>query len=78
MKFGMRTPSLKKSHSARTSPTRIIKNTLGLKAPRGYGFLTNPKRQFIIGFIIGLHSVYFHCLRKYLDNSYFNQLSIIL
>jgi hypothetical protein len=44
MKFGMRTPSLKKSISARTSPTRIIKNSFGFKAPRGYGFLTNPKK----------------------------------
>ena len=44
MKFGMRTPSLMKSISARTSPTRIIKNSLGLKVPKGYGFLTNPKK----------------------------------
>ena len=44
MKFGIRTPSLMKSLSARTSPTRIIKNALGLKAPRGFGFITNPKK----------------------------------
>ncbi|HEY3371449.1 MAG TPA: hypothetical protein VGK10_11405 [Prolixibacteraceae bacterium] len=44
MKFGMRTPSLMKSLGARTSPTRMIKNALGLKVPRGYGFLTNPKK----------------------------------
>lgn len=23
---------------------RIVKNSLGLKAPRGYGWLTNPKK----------------------------------
>lgn len=44
MKFGIRKPSLKKSLSARTSPKRIIKNALGLKAPRGWGWLTNPKK----------------------------------
>lgn len=44
MKFGLRTPSIKKSISARTSAKRILKNTLGLKAPRGYGWLTNPKK----------------------------------
>ena len=44
MKFGIRKPSLKKSLAARTSPKRIIKNALGLKAPRGWGWLTNPKK----------------------------------
>lgn len=44
MKYGMRKPSLRKSMAARTSTKRIVKNALGLKAPRGYGWLTNPKR----------------------------------
>lgn len=44
MKFGIRTPSLKKSLAARTSVKRLVKNSLGLKAPRGYGWLTNPKK----------------------------------
>lgn len=44
MKFGIRTPSLRKSLAARTSVKRIVKNSLGLKAPRGYGWLTNPKK----------------------------------
>ncbi len=44
MKFGMRKPSLRKSFAARTSPKRIIKSKLGLKAPRGFGFVTNPKK----------------------------------
>lgn len=44
MKFKMRKPSLRKSFAARTSPKRALKNTLGLRAPRGYGWLTNPKK----------------------------------
>lgn len=44
MKSGLRTPSLRKSISARTSAKRILQNSLGLKVPRGYGWLTNPKK----------------------------------
>lgn len=44
MKFGMRTPSLKKSIAARTSAKRMVKNALGLRAPRGFGWLTNPRK----------------------------------
>lgn len=44
MKFGIRKPSIKKSISARTSPKRIIKNSLGLNAPKGMGWITNPKK----------------------------------
>ena len=44
MKYGMRKPSLRKSFAARTSSKRMIKNALGLKAPRGYGWLTNPRK----------------------------------
>lgn len=44
MKLGIRKPSLKKSLVARTSPKRIIRHSLGLKAPRGWGWLTNPKK----------------------------------
>lgn len=44
MKFGMRKPSLKKSIAARTSTKRALKSSLGLKTPRGYGWLTNPKK----------------------------------
>lgn len=44
MKFGMRKPSLKKMIAARTSPKRFIRHNLGLKAPRGWGWLTNPKK----------------------------------
>lgn len=44
MKFGMRTPSLKKMISARTSPARFVRHNLGFKAPRGWGWHTNPKK----------------------------------
>lgn len=44
MKFGMRKPSLKKSIAARTSVKRYVRHNLGLKAPRGYGWITNPKK----------------------------------
>ena len=44
MKFGMRKPSIKKSIAARTSVKRYIRHSLGLKAPRGWGWLTNPKK----------------------------------
>ena len=44
MKFGLRTPSLKKRFAARTSLKRYVRHSLGVKAPRGMGFLTNPKK----------------------------------
>jgi hypothetical protein len=44
MKFGFRIPSLKKRIAARTSLKRVVRHSLGLKAPRGWGWLTNPKK----------------------------------
>lgn len=44
MKFGLRTPSLKRRFAARTSIKRYVRHSLGIKMPRGYGFITNPKR----------------------------------
>ncbi len=44
MKVGVRKPSRKKMVAARLSPARFIRHRLGLKAPRGVGWLTNPKR----------------------------------
>ncbi len=44
MKFGFRKPSLKKRIAARTSVKRVIRHSVGLKAPRGFGWLTNPKK----------------------------------
>lgn len=44
MKFGFRKPSLNKRIAARTSVKRIIRHNLGFKAPRGWGWVTNPKK----------------------------------
>lgn len=44
MKFGLRTPSLKKSIAAHTSVKRYVRHNLGFKAPRGMGWLTNPRK----------------------------------
>jgi hypothetical protein len=44
MKFGFRIPSLGKRIAARTSLKRAVRHNLGLKAPRGFGWLTNPKK----------------------------------
>ncbi|VTU43149.1 MULTISPECIES: hypothetical protein [unclassified Variovorax] len=44
MKFGMRKPSVRKMIGARTSPKRFVRHSLGLKAPRGWGWLINPKK----------------------------------
>ncbi len=44
MKFGFRKPSFKKRMAARTSLKRVARHRLGLKASRGWGWLTNPKK----------------------------------
>ncbi|MFM2136112.1 MAG: hypothetical protein RL021_1512 [Bacteroidota bacterium] len=44
MKFGFRTPSIKKRIAARTSLKRYVRHSLGFKAPRGMGWITNPKK----------------------------------
>lgn len=44
MKFGIRTPSLMKRISARTSIKRQVVHRVGLKMPRGYGIFRNPKK----------------------------------
>ena len=44
MKFGFRIPSLTKRIAARTSVKRVIRHNLGFKAPRGMGWITDPKR----------------------------------
>jgi hypothetical protein len=44
MRVGFRKPSLRKSWAARTSLKRVIRHRMGFKAPRGFGWLTNPKR----------------------------------
>lgn len=44
MKIGFRIPSIKKRIAARTSVKRYVRHSMGLKAPRGWGWLTNPKK----------------------------------
>ncbi len=44
MKFGFRKPSVRKRIGARTSWKRFVRHSLGIKAPRGYGWLTNPRK----------------------------------
>ena len=44
MKFGIRTPNFKKSIAARTSAKRFVRHKTGFKAPRGTGWITNPKK----------------------------------
>ena len=44
MKFGIRKPSPKKMLAARLSWKRFLRHNLGLKVPRGWGWLTNPKK----------------------------------
>jgi hypothetical protein len=44
VRFGFRVPSLTKRIAARMSVKRLVKNKLGLRAPRGWGLITNPRR----------------------------------
>jgi len=44
VRIGFRVPSLRKRFAARTSIKRAIRHRLGLKAPRGWGWLTNPRK----------------------------------
>jgi hypothetical protein len=44
VKFGVRKFSPKKRIAARTSVKRVIRHNLGVKAPRGWGWLTDPKK----------------------------------
>jgi hypothetical protein len=44
VKFGFRRPSLRRRIAARTSFKRYIRHSLGVKAPRDWGWLTNPKK----------------------------------
>lgn len=44
MKFGIRTPNFKSRITSRISWKRAVRHRLGLKAPRGFGWVTNPKK----------------------------------
>lgn len=43
MKFGPRTPSLKKVIAARTSPKRFVRHKPGLEGPRGWVGADQPE-----------------------------------
>lgn len=44
VKVGMRKPSLKRRVSARTSIKRQVVHRAGVKMPRGYGWVRDPKK----------------------------------
>jgi len=44
VKVGFRIPSVRKRIAARTSYKRYLRHSVGLKAPRGWGWLTNPRK----------------------------------
>lgn len=44
MKFGIRKRSSRKRIAARTSIKRVIRHSLGMKAPKGLGWITNPRK----------------------------------
>ena len=44
MRFGIRRPSIRKRLAARLSWRRYVRHSLGLKAPRGFGWVTNPRK----------------------------------
>jgi hypothetical protein len=44
MKIGFRIPSITKRIVARASIKRVMRHSLGLKAPRGLGWVTDPKK----------------------------------
>lgn len=56
MKFGFRIPSITRRIAARTSVKRIVQNELGLKAPRGYCWLTNP-HKFVYNMVYNKNTV---------------------
>jgi hypothetical protein len=44
VKFGFRKPSLKKRITSRTSIKRQVVHRAGIKMPRGYGWVRDPKK----------------------------------
>jgi hypothetical protein len=44
-RFGFRVPSLRKRLSAGTRVNRYVRNSLGLKAPRSWGWVMNPNKS---------------------------------
>ena len=64
MKFGFRIPSLTIRIAARTSWKRVVRHNLGFKAPKGFGWFTNPKKA-------AYNKVYNKTSRGYLVNLLF-------
>ena len=64
MKFGIRRPSITKSIAARTSLARVVRHRLGLKAPRGWGWLTNPRRALYNRVYNRTHVSFWSLLRR--------------
>jgi hypothetical protein len=44
MRLGFRRPAFHRRLAARLSPARAVRHRLKLKAPRGLGWATNPRR----------------------------------
>lgn len=44
VRFGFRVPSISKRIAARTSIKRLVKSKPGLRVPRGWGWLTSPRK----------------------------------
>ena len=44
MKFGIHKLSPSKMIAARLSPAMFVRHRMGLKMPRGFGWLSNPRR----------------------------------
>lgn len=44
VRVGFRRPSIRRRIAARTSVRRFARQSLGLRAPRGWGWVTNPRR----------------------------------
>jgi hypothetical protein len=72
VRFGFRIPSRRKRIAARTSIKRLVKNKFGLRAPRGWGWITNPRKAaynriynrttrgcvvLVIGMVVGVAAV---------------------
>lgn len=55
MRFGIRTPSLRKRIAAKTSIKRMIRSKI--RAPRGYGWVTNPRKALY-------NRIYYRTTRK--------------
>lgn len=68
MKIGVRKPSLKKSLSARLSWKRFLINRFNLKAPRGWGWLSNPKKALYNRIYNRTSISLFKLIKKVLNN----------